>query len=227
MGTGIRRSAIACALLALGALAAVPTAIAAEPASAESGDAAATSSYDVQPREGELLAAGTYATETVSPLRISFTVPDGWFKGNVPFAVWESTSNSNVGFHAPENLPSDPCDPGAGMLDPAIGPTAAEFAAALRTVEGLTVSEPVDVTLSDYPGKQVDITADPDACPELGLWDFAGIRVPGPDSGASDRLWILDVEGTRLMIAAERSPGSPPEDLDEQRAILDSIQIEP
>ena len=28
------------------------------------------------------------------------------------------------------------------------------------------------------------------------------------------------------MIAAERSPGSPPEDLDEQRAILDSIRIE-
>jgi hypothetical protein len=29
------------------------------------------------------------------------------------------------------------------------------------------------------------------------------------------------------MIAAERSPGSPPEDLAEQQAILDSIRIEP
>jgi hypothetical protein len=29
------------------------------------------------------------------------------------------------------------------------------------------------------------------------------------------------------MIAAERSPGSPSEDLAEQRAILDSIRIEP
>jgi len=29
------------------------------------------------------------------------------------------------------------------------------------------------------------------------------------------------------MIAAERSPGSPPEDLAELRAILDSIRIEP
>jgi hypothetical protein len=38
---------------------------------------------------------------------------------------------------------------------------------------------------------------------------------------------ILDVDGTRLMIVAERSPGSPPENLDEQRAILDSIRIEP
>ena len=29
------------------------------------------------------------------------------------------------------------------------------------------------------------------------------------------------------MVAAERSPGSPPVDLAELRAILDSIQIEP
>jgi len=42
-----------------------------------------------------------------------------------------------------------------------------------------------------------------------------------------EEFWILDVEGTRLMIAAERSPGAPPEDLAEQRAILDSIRIEP
>ena len=45
--------------------------------------------------------------------------------------------------------------------------------------------------------------------------------------GYTEEFWILDVEGTRLMIAAERSPDSPPEDLDELRAILDSIRIEP
>ena len=37
----------------------------------------------------------------------------------------------------------------------------------------------------------------------------------------------LDVEGIRLVIVAHRSPGSPPQDLAEQRAILDSIRIEP
>jgi hypothetical protein len=45
--------------------------------------------------------------------------------------------------------------------------------------------------------------------------------------GYTEEYWILDVEGTRLMIVAERSPGSPSEDLEEQRAILDSIRIEP
>ena len=45
--------------------------------------------------------------------------------------------------------------------------------------------------------------------------------------GYREEFWILDVEGTRLMIAAGRSPGSPPADLAELRAILDSIRIEP
>ena len=45
--------------------------------------------------------------------------------------------------------------------------------------------------------------------------------------GYVEEFWILDVEGTRLMIAAGRSPGAPSEDEAELRAILDSIRIEP
>jgi len=45
--------------------------------------------------------------------------------------------------------------------------------------------------------------------------------------GYHEEFWILDVDGTCLMIAAERSPGSPPEDPAELVAILDSIRIEP
>lgn len=44
--------------------------------------------------------------------------------------------------------------------------------------------------------------------------------------GVTEEFWILDVEGSRLMIAAERSPSSPPEDLAEMRRILESIRIE-
>jgi hypothetical protein len=44
--------------------------------------------------------------------------------------------------------------------------------------------------------------------------------------GYTEEFWILDVDGTRLMIAAERSPGPPAQDLAEQQAILESIRIE-
>jgi hypothetical protein len=52
---------------------------------------------------------------------------------------------------------------------------------------------------------------------------FFGYTRPGD----TEEFWILDVEGTRLMIAAERTPDSPAYALAEQRAILDSIRIEP
>jgi hypothetical protein len=45
--------------------------------------------------------------------------------------------------------------------------------------------------------------------------------------GYSEEFWILDVEDNCLVIAAERSPGSPRKDLAELRAILDSIRVEP
>jgi hypothetical protein len=45
--------------------------------------------------------------------------------------------------------------------------------------------------------------------------------------GYTEEFWILDVEGTRLMIAAERSADSPQQDLEELNTILDSIRIEP
>ena len=42
-----------------------------------------------------------------------------------------------------------------------------------------------------------------------------------------EEFWILDVDGTRLVIETNHSPASPPEDVAEMRAILDSIRIEP
>jgi hypothetical protein len=52
---------------------------------------------------------------------------------------------------------------------------------------------------------------------------FYGYTGPGD----TEEFWILDVDGTRLMIAAGGSAGSPPKDLAELHEILDSIQIEP
>jgi hypothetical protein len=47
------------------------------------------------------------------------------------------------------------------------------------------------------------------------------------EPGRTEDFWILDVDGTRLMIEANWSPDSPRKDVAEMRAILDSIRIEP
>lgn len=47
------------------------------------------------------------------------------------------------------------------------------------------------------------------------------------DPDRREEFWILDVDGTRLVIEATWAPGSPREVVTEMRAILDSIRIEP
>ena len=49
----------------------------------------------------------------------------------------------------------------------------------------------------------------------------------GYSPGLIEEFWILDVEGTRLMISALRYADSSQADLDELQAVLDSIVIEP
>jgi hypothetical protein len=110
-------------------------------------------------------------------------------------------------------------------------------------------SPPTDVSIYGYSGKHLELTV-PDMPFEfrgdetlftectgfdwhrryLMSWiapyltyAFYGYTAPG----ATEEFWILDVEGTRLVISAVRSPGSPRKDLAELRAILGSIRIEP
>jgi hypothetical protein len=45
--------------------------------------------------------------------------------------------------------------------------------------------------------------------------------------GQTEEFWLLDVDGTRLMIVAGRSPDSPVGDIAELRSVFDSIDIVP
>jgi hypothetical protein len=63
----------------------------------------------------------------------------------------------------------------------------------------------------------------------LDWWATAppGRRPAQSRPGYREEFWILDVDGTRLMIVVEQLPGSPSADVAERDAILDSIRIEP
>ena len=132
--------------------------------------------------------------------------------------------------------------------DPPVGPSVNDLAAALADLAPFQVtSPPRDVTIYGYAGKHLELTV-----PELPVegegddrrftgcidgtlksWVAAIDTEPGDafygytGPGYTEEFWILDVEGTRLMIAAGGSSGSPRKDLAEMRAILDSIRIEP
>jgi hypothetical protein len=133
--------------------------------------------------------------------------------------------------------------------DPPVGPSVDDLATALADLAPFRVTSfPKDVTIFGYSGKYLELTVpdlpvegDPGddrrftGCVDGNLMSWVGAIDTEPGDayygytgpGFREEFWILDVDGTRLVIAAERSPGSPPKDLAELSAILDSIRIEP
>jgi hypothetical protein len=194
------------------------------------------------------LEPGTYYIDPDSdpstPLRVVYEVPfEGWSQwfGALKFAgdgqvMINITTVVNVVRHGCRDH---------SWADPPVGPSVDDLAVALEELAPFRVtSAPRNVTMYGYRGKYLELTV-PDLPVEGG--DFAGcvdgslsswvapIDVAEGEGGAFhgytaepvEEFWILDVGGTRLVIEANYSPASPPEDVAEMRAILDSIRIEP
>jgi hypothetical protein len=130
--------------------------------------------------------------------------------------------------------------------DPPVGPTVDDLASALTDLPPfLVTSPPGDVTMYGYSGKHLGLTV-PDIPTEVreGGTHWTGCATDGSltswiapplsyafygysSPGQIEEFWILDVDGSRLVIEAGWFPDSSPEDIAEMRALLDSIQIEP
>ena len=121
----------------------------------------------------------------------------------------------------------DPCH-AVLPTEMSVGPTVDDFASALADHPLLDVTTPTDVALAGYPGKYVDIQLPTDltACTnsQYRPWD-PGIYAQGP----SERwhLYILDVEGTRVVIQVIDYATTSADDLAKLQSVVDSIKIEP
>lgn len=186
-------------------------------------------------------------------LRVIYEVSaQGWsqwagaFKPADPGSQGEE-GHVGVSIIAVKNLVSDGCSDHSHS-DPPVGPSVDDLATALADLAPFQVtSPPEDVTAYGYTGKHLELTV-PDLPVEgsgdnrrftgcsggqLKSWVAPFDTTPGDafygytGPGYTEEFWILDVEGARLMIASEASSGSPQEDLEQRRAILESIRIEP
>ncbi len=191
------------------------------------------------------LEPGTYFIDpdgdASTPLRVTFEIAaEGW-------KSWPGATKFSEGGHAivtiatVTNLVRDGClDHGAA--EPAVGPTVDDLTTALTKLAPFEVtSPPSDVTIQGYHGKHLALTV-PDMpvsgenfteCSrgQIHSWfapthdgSFYGYNA---EPGRIEEFWILDVAGTRLMIATNHSPKTPSQDLAEMKAIFDSIRIEP
>ena len=105
-------------------------------------------------------------------------------------------------------------------------------------------TKPTDVTLGGYSGKYLEwsvpkhwvVTGDGDfkGCDvqDDGHRDFVSWLGNGGDgqrwqqmAGQLDRLWVLDVNGQRLVVDANYAPGTTQEQRDEEDRVVHSIQF--
>ncbi len=196
-----------------------------------------TSYEEIEP--GTALAAGTYVLHYASiggaqqfpTLAITFTVPDGWDRVLIDGAVWGD--GMRVVFAVVDNLYVDPCEPNLGLRDPAVGPSVDDLATALGTVPGWEIIEADHDLYFGYPAVRLVLSgpADVTSCPQevarlVHTLGFPGF-IEAVAGNERQELWILEVNGARLVINAVSTPENPPADAAELQAILDSIHIEP
>jgi hypothetical protein len=134
------------------------------------------------------------------------------------------------------NLKADPCHWQAGALDPRVGPTVGDLAAALIEQVGPTVATSTDVTLGGYPGKKIEYSAPADfdhtSCDEgvYSRWEPAGSTDWGgwvEAGGQRNAVYIVDVDGQRLVVDTMSLPSASTTDLAEFEQMIVSIRFEP
>jgi hypothetical protein len=126
----------------------------------------------------------------------------------------------------------DYADPCARLLSSPAGSSAADLAAAVSTAPGTElVTGPSNVTLGGRPATRVELTVRENVGCKPGfyytwkevnggaLWQTTGV-------GATIRVWIVDVDGTRLFIEAETTKQAGGDLEQEVQQIVESIRFE-
>jgi hypothetical protein len=193
-----------------------------------------------------VLQPGTYSVrpQDVSAPRVLVTVPAGWYGGGF------STSQNNsidppdgagvILWGGPFDVYEDPCRWSTSLPSSPTGSTVEDLAAALAAQPTRDATAATDVTVGGFSGKAIELTVPADlafdtangftGCDEgeFRSWispDGNTFRLhQGP--GQHDQLWIVDVDGTRLVIDATFYEGTSASVTAELQAILASIRFE-
>ena len=161
-------------------------------------------------------------------IRFTFDVPEGWAGiGGTLFRADmgnEPPGGAGIAFTRGGQLYSDLCPPESGIPEIAVGPSVDDFVTALVDHPLLDATEPVDVTLAGYSGRylELQLPSDVTACNHF-VWQ-PGIYAQGPDH--LWHVWVLDVDGTRVVVRADTYPGTTQEVRDQIDGILESLRID-
>lgn len=166
---------------------------------------------------------------------------EGWSTEDGGFIVSEAGSALGISVWDVGQVPSDPCHPIKTLADP--GPSVDDLVDALVAQKTRNATKPVDVTIAGHPATFLQwsvpadmvMTGDADfvGCDvqDNGHLDFVSWRGDGQGSryqqmpGQVDRLWVLEVDGHRLLIDATYTLDVPEADRDELQRLVESIEF--
>ena len=173
----------------------------------------------------------TYTLTSGFPVQVTLDVPDsglgacsnGPLEQTVCGPSDQDDQYPGVSFLVIDNVVVDACSD--QLLDPPVGPSVDDLVAAISTLDAFEVTPPTDVTVSGHDGKELFVRAPLNAPCMLLTWATAD-RTNGVGAGEINRVRIINVDGTRVMIAAAWFPSggssAAPADIEH---VFESVQI--
>jgi hypothetical protein len=155
-----------------------------------------------------ILTAGTYEIDAVFPVRLTFTVPDGFEHGTGAsdgVGIQGNPAGRGIEFQIASNVYPDPCHSFAGAANPPIGPSVDDLVAAMTSLVGFQAGPVTDITIGGLPAKAFDLTneIDQSSCDGERVFTFVFADSSGSSGvgkGERQRIYVMNVQGTRLMI---------------------------
>jgi hypothetical protein len=188
--------------------------------------------------DAEMVDPGTQ-TRPVGPVDVRFMVTRADIEAGVGFSVWGflrgTDFEESVGFWNPERITTEACLPRRWRH---VGPSVRDLADAIVAIPDIDVRGPKPVSVGGRRAVYLDVRVPADACRNFVLWrDKAHPNSVDPpprwDSalghtmspGARVLVWIVDVDGTRVVIQANLVPSATRDFERAVRRIVDSIVL--
>jgi DNA-directed RNA polymerase specialized sigma24 family protein len=178
------------------------------------------------------LEAGTYEIlvgDDMTPTVAFVTLPEGWFGWRGPLRLVDDDSEASVLVLDVAEVVTRPCQPlWFGMEDVGEGPES--LVRALRGMPRHQVLQPPEPDdRFGHPATHLRVRALATAsCPggeDFAVWRTDKGLIPTRPLLVTD-LWVVDVEGHQVLVAAGRTPAVSPWVLAEQEDVLASVRLE-
>ena len=197
-----------------------------------SGAASKTQASSPDPAEPNRVTLPTLDPALDDRYTITMKLLDGYRDSND--VVFGPDSGQGISAWTVGNVYAKPCHWSGRLLDPPIGPSVHGLVAGLANQDGFDASTPTDVEIDGYAGtyleRAVSAGVDPATCDDGQYRTWVDPTLEGArwvEARQRDLLWIVDVDGTRLLIDAALGPQTTEQDEADRIQMVESIQIQP